>query len=93
MAMVRLIFPRVLAQFMLGHAKSQKDFFYYAANTALQRAGACVLEAQPAEIDLAFVDSSRQFDTGHGHSRGPEPLEAEHRADPQLHPAVILLVQ
>jgi hypothetical protein len=37
------------------------------------------------------MDCSQQFDTGDGDSRGPEPFEAEHRADPSLHPAMILL--
>jgi hypothetical protein len=49
------------------------------------------LWAQPAETELALVDPSQQLDTGDGDSRGPEPLEAEHRADPRLPPAVILL--
>jgi hypothetical protein len=58
-----------------GPHKGQYWPFYYASSTAFQIAGTSIFEAQSAEVELAFVDATGQFDAGDGDRGRPEPFE------------------
>jgi hypothetical protein len=50
-------------------------------------------KTQPTEVELPLADAQQQFDPRSGDRRGLEPLESEHRTDPELHASVVLLNQ
>ncbi len=50
-----------------------------------------VFDAQPAQIELPLSNASYQLDARNGDRSVAEYLEAEHRADPRFHAAMILL--
>jgi hypothetical protein len=52
-----------------------------------------IFEAQVREIELSFANAMCQFDARDRDGRVPETLEAEHRVDPGLDVAMILLDQ
>ena len=50
-----------------------------------------MFESHVGEIELAFSNAMHQFDAGDRNGRAPKAFEAEHRIDPGLDVAVVLV--
>jgi hypothetical protein len=52
-----------------------------------------IFDAQPHEVQLAFVGPAEQFDARDHDRRRREPFETEHRTDAKFHTTAVLLYQ